>query len=1069
MKQAILVYDERTNNGLLERARSIAEQSGYEACKVNAARLRSKSLQDVSLVLHCTEGRYEEGTEKELSEFVKAGGTLVVLGGNPFSRSSGEAALADMHKGIRAFGIGDTFQEVPHTGKCFFKVLRQNWNPYEKEQEEVIEVHPGKVYAGLYSLSYKTEGRDMERHADLLPLAGFFDEDGHMIAAPVVRVSYKKGGALYLFTWEEAVLPPESRPSEGILSENILSQPWARELLSEICSSVFAGAVSFDAEMTYARYYPGEEVCLELHDIALAGKGKVEYLIEVKRRGDSAAAYTCKTMIGAKRYRLALPVTEEGEYEVWVRAYLGGICQMIKRTGFYLISEEKILEDMSRFPRMKVDQELSVDFCLQEGKPVCIHGTTYFVTDTYQKCFLHFNPAQCREDLSLLQKDGFNVLRSGNWMLNVEFYGKDGGICEKSRRALQAYFYCALQYGFTVQFTLGIITLNDWDQSLCAIHNPRNMKKVMCLVSSFGELFGNYTNVMLDIINEPSYSYAGQWKNIRPSGDPYERKAWIKWLKEKYGTITKVRQAWGENAVRVPDFASVDVPKERCYAGTLYRTEEDREYAMAADFWLFAQQSYDRWLSRVRSCVREKAPDMVVMMGRDESLRVPEEQDMILSGNLDMVCWHQWNRDAIIYVEYLLNRVKGHITCAQEMGIYRVEQMRGGKTLTDERVAHKLERKLFFGFSNWVIWQSFHNPDKEELSENMLGTYRSDRSETPAMPLIREMIAAENKAIPYMTRRQEDAFPILTLYSTSSHYSIYGNQAVEALRSHIFLLNNCLRMQSDVMPEHLFDRKNEKAIGKPALIMLPGVMRIREHCFEELMEYAGAGGCVLISGNVDEDEHFVGAERVAGMVSMSMRITDPGMGVDEDRESLTGETPAVRKVMNFEKLRIGEKLFTLDFRRGCEYGDAENFLKAAVTGDTYRGGVYEVKVYPVGKGKVIYCPLPLELAENRDAILALYEMALAEAGITPKVYETESCKEAVLIHAIVYENCTSYTLVNDGPKETLWIKDLRSNTELEIQLSAGRGCKFWVGTDGELLGAYGASGRISKPKGAPIQ
>lgn len=1031
MKRAILVYDEKTNKGLLERAKSIAEQSGYETCKVNAVKPGLKNLQEVSLVLYCMEGRYEEGTEKDLSEFVKAGGTLVVLGGNPFSEPSGEAAFAEMHKGIRAFRIGDTFLEVPHTGKCFFRTLRQNWNPCEKEEGPSIEVHPGKIYAGFYCLSHKTEGRDMERHADLLPLAGFFDEEGHMIAAPVVRISYKKGGALYLFTWEENL------SSESLLSESLLSRAWAQELLEEICRSAIAGSVSFEAEVAYARYYPGEEVCLELHDIEVAGKSKGEYSIELRKKCDDSVVYTCKTVIGSKRCRLVLPVTEEGEYEVWVRAYQDGICQMIKKTGFYLTAEEKILEAMSRFSRMEVNPEISVDFCVQDGKPVCIHGTTYFVTDTYQKCFLHFNLAQCREDLALLQKDGFNVLRSGNWMLNVEFYGKDGSICEKARRALQAYFYCALQYGFTVQFTLGIITLNDWDHNLCAVHNPKNRKKVMCLVGSFGELFGNYTNVMLDIINEPSYSYAGQWKTVRPSGDPYERKAWIKWLKDRYGTITKVRQAWGENAVTVPDFASIGVPAERCYAGTLYRTEEDREYGMAADFWLFAQQSYDQWLLGVRNCVREKAPNMVVMMGRDESLRVPEEQDMILGGNLDMVCWHQWNRDAIIYVEYLLNRVKGHITCAQEMGIYRVERMRGGKILTDERVAHKLERKLFFGFSNWVIWQSFHNPDKEELCENMLGTYRSDRSETPAMPLIRKMIAAENKAVPYMTGRQEDAFPVLTLYSTSSHYSIYGNQAVEALRNHIFLLNNCLRMQSDVLPEHLFERKNEKAIGRPALIMLPGVMRIREHCFEELLEYARAGGCVLISGNINEDEHFAGAKRLAG------------------------EDSVARNIMNFEKIRIGGKVFTLDFRRGCEYGDAENFLRATVTGETYQDGAFGVKVYPVGKGKVIYCPLPLELAENRDAALALYEMAFKEAGITPKVYETEPGKEAVLIHAIVYGGCTSYTVVNDGPQETIRIKDLRSNTELRMQLPAGRGCKFWVGTDGELLGVYGALERIS--------
>jgi len=1036
MKRAVLIYDQETNKSLLEQAGEIAERAGYETRRLSAARLSPDKLREASIVLHCTEGRYREGTERYLSEFARTGGTLAVLGGNPFSVPSGAAGLADMHKGIRAFGIGDTFHEVPHRGKCFFKMLRRNWNPYGKEEEPAEFVQPGRMYAGLYHLSHKTEGRDMEKHAELLPLAGFFDEDGHMIAAPVVRVSYKKGGRLYFFTWEE-----ENR--------NILSRPWAQEILEEICRATFAGFVSFEAQMAYARYLPGEEISLELYDIETVGRRQAEYVTEVIKRDSGLVVYTHKALIGSRRYRLALPVTEEGEYEVWVRAYLNGSCQMIRRTGFYLISEEKILKAMSGFPRMKVNPDISADFCVQEGRPVCLHGTTYFVTDTYQKCFLHFNLSQCREDLALLQKDGFNVLRSGNWMLNVEFYGRDGAISKRARRALQAYFYCALQYGFTVQFTLGIITLNDWNHNLCAVHNPRNTKKVLCLADSFAGLFGQYTNVMLDIINEPSYSYTGQWKTCRPSGDPYERKAWIRWLRDRYGTISRVRQAWGENAVTVPDFASIDVPGERCYEGSHYRTEEEREYAMAADFWLFAQQSYNRWLSKVRDCVRRKAPDMVVMMGRDESLRVPEEQDMILAGNLDMVCWHQWNKDAVIYTEYLLNRVKGHITCAQELGIYRVEQMRGGKILSDERVAHKLERKLLFGFSNWIIWQSFHNPDKEELCENMLGTYRSDRGETPAMPLIRRLIAAENKAVPYMTGRQEDAFPVLTLYSTSSHYSIYGGQAVEALHNHIFLLNNCLRMQSDLIPEHLFDRKNEKAIGKPALIMLPGIMRLTEHCFSELLEYARSGGCVLISGTVDEDEHFARVRRMAGK-NLS--------------HGLSGETEIVRNVTNFEKIEIGGKRFTLDFRRNCDYGDAENYLRAAVSEDTYREGIFCVKTYSVGKGKMIYCPLPLELAEGREAALALYQLALKEAGIVREVYETEADKEAVFIHAIVYKDCTSYTVVNDGPKENIWIRDLRSRAEFQVRIPGGRGCKFWVGTDGELLEVYGMVDRIGDGK-----
>ena len=58
-------------------------------------------------------------------------------------------------------------------------------------------------------------------------------------------------------------------------------------------------------------------------------------------------------------------------------------------------------------------------------------------------------------------------------------------------------------------------------------------------------------------------------------------------------------------------------------------------------------------------------------------------------------------------------------------------------------------------------WQSFHNPDKMELSENMLGIYRSDRSMTPAVTMMRQLMQTENEAMPYLYDRSEDMFPIL--------------------------------------------------------------------------------------------------------------------------------------------------------------------------------------------------------------------------------------------------------------------------------------------------------------------
>ena len=50
----------------------------------------------------------------------------------------------------------------------------------------------------------------------------------------------------------------------------------------------------------------------------------------------------------------------------------------------------------------------------------------------------------------------------------------------------------------------------------------------------FFELFKEYTNVQLEMVNEPSYSINGAWRIARPSYDENEKKNYIKWLRKKY-------------------------------------------------------------------------------------------------------------------------------------------------------------------------------------------------------------------------------------------------------------------------------------------------------------------------------------------------------------------------------------------------------------------------------------------------------------------------------------------------------------------------------------------------------
>ena len=997
--EAVLLYDGKTP--ALRSAEMAAEEAGYRVRPIRFSSLkRSDARADV--IINCMGSRYFEDKAPIIAEYLKDGGAFINLGGAPFGIAvTDDGDCPETHKGILELDIGDSFTKVDIPSPAEIRVLADPLGadlPVCAGRLTEPALGISAAYSGLYSLSHqKKEGR--QRHAELTPLAGIFDSDGDMLSALAVQIKYRDGGCAYLFTYD---------------CEDPLAHETLRSVFIGALRLILLGEVLFAVRPEFPRYLPGETVKLSVGDIFTRTQKDLEFKVSVyDGAGNEVFSRT------APQFKaVALPSLNGGDYTVEAKALRGGECVCRRVNGFVIISDEDLGRAVSSYPRMTVDAKISEDFFVQNGRPVMLHGTTYFVTDVWQNCFTDFNLARCRLDLDLLKNDGFNILRSGNWVNQVEFYGNDGSICEYSRRALQAYFLEAARHGFTVQFTLGHSILNDWDRSKCAIHNPSNLKKVKRLVRSFAELFGTFPNVMLDILNEPSYSYKGLWQRVIPSGDSYERKAWNAWLKKKYKNISDLRAAWGEPASSATGFGDLDVPERWDFDADFCRTEHLKNHARAADFFSFAQESYDGWLEIIRKEVKEISPETVIIMGRDETLRVPQEQNGAAKGLLDAVNWHQWNRDGQLFQEYLLNRVKGRICCAQELGVYRYIDPRGKRVLSDRQVCDRLERKLMMGFGNWIQWQSFSDPDRDELCENMLGIYRSDRSATPAVKMIRELIKKENSAADLIYGRDSEAFPIVTVYSTSSHYSLYNRAALSALRRHIDIIYRLNRLQCDVIPENLAEGGFEDMIGSPKLIIIPGAMRLTESCWENLLEYVRKGAALLISGCIDEDEHFMPTDRISEIF---------GGGFER------------RAVNSYEKIKIDGREYLLDFKEAADYADVANMLSCVM-----RPEEAEVITKKYGRGKVIYCPLPVELSRNEDAAEALYRYAADAAGAENKVYKFDGGK-GMFVYAVKYSDAVMYTVINEGPDGEATLKDLATGKKVSLRLAAGKCERLWVG------------------------
>jgi hypothetical protein len=108
---------------------------------------------------------------------------------------------------------------------------------------------------------------------------------------------------------------------------------------------------------------------------------------------------------------------------------------------------------------------------------------------------------------------------------------------------------------------------------------------------------------------------------------------------------------------------------------------------------------------------------------------------------------------------------------------------------------------------------------------------------------------------------------------------------------------------------------------------------------------------------------------------------------------------------------------------------------------------------PVGKGRILFSALPLELNGNLQAVADVYRYALKVAKIAP-VYSTTLTDSGILICPTLFPKATLYVLTSESNQSQASFEDLRSGRKFSGTLPSGRAALLLVGTDGKLLATY---------------
>jgi hypothetical protein len=586
---------------------------------------------------------------------------------------------------------------------------------------------------------------------------------------------------------------------------------------------------------------------------------------------------------------------------------------------------------------------------------------------------------------------------------------------ERFLRNVEAFLLCARRHNVAVNFTFFAFApqIDGHDENATGPNpylDPGAIYAEREYVLSVVNRFKDAPWLTWDLINEPSFSNPRRlWKGNTPNGDAVEVAQWHKWLKAKYTDIRDLAAAWRVPPEDLGSFDSIPLPDTADLSRNRFgNTKEVRAF----DYNLFAQDMFTEWVHSMVEAIRSTGSRQLVNVGQDEGGVADRVLNQFYGGaGVAFTTNHTyWRDDALLWGSFAAKR-PGVANIEGETG-YQPVWAPDGTWRYDEITGYPLlERKWALGFaaanSGVLPWDWAREAD--------FGLKRSDGSAKTLENVLRDIGGFAEQAAPSATSLVQPKIAIVL--PQSLQLSVYNGYALEAQQQSVRALYHYGRLDAYAVGEH-----QTELLGDPKLIILPSPFAFNETAWQAILSKVEAGATLLVSGRFDEDPHFHASGRQS-------RI-----GLDYDAGPLT-----IRE--NVVKWPGGEAHLTYS-------GDKTTNLDRAFLPD---GATWAEK--SVGKGRVLFAPLPLELNDNLQAIGDIYRYAAKTAGVMPE-YTTDLQDPGILICPTRFPHATLYTLTSESDRTEVSFRDRASGKQFTGKLQPGHAALLLVGENGDLLASW---------------
>jgi hypothetical protein len=830
------------------------------------------------------------------------------------------------------------------------------------------------------------------RQAEVHPLILVRDAAGKPLAAPVIEIDRIAGS---------------SAGGRWVLA-NFVGAPSA-PLLTWMVRRALVPVMRCTVVPSVACYHAGEKPSFDI-TIGLPGKDgplslHAECRIEIEDRHGTVVAQLPVHLAeeGATlRGHIEPPpsFSTPGLYRVRATGFVHGPgvegVEIVSENGFWML-DEALLRSGPRYAATR-------DYFTKDGTVFPVTGTTYMASDAHRHFLLAPNPAGWDDDFRAMKRSGVNMVRTGLWggWKSIAPKGKD--VREPVLRAFEAYVLTARTYDIPVIFTFFAFLPQAWGGEN-PYFDPVAIAAQSGFVEGFAVRFANVRGLLWDLINEPSFSSAANLWKCRPNYDRHELEAWRNWV----GSQTVVDQPEGR---RVP---LADIWRARNIdPDTLPSLDDftdvniigDLVPAKAEAYRRFAQEKFAGWAATIRDVIATKgSKTQLVTVGQDEGGSYERPSPVFFADAVDFTCDHTWWLNDDLLWDGLTSKTPSKPNLIEETGIMFYERADGLPWRTEEETRNLLERKMALafagagaGFIQWLWNTNVLMPSDNEVA---IGFLRADGTAKPELEAF-ERIAAliRNHEGFFADRRPEEVVMVIPTSNLFAVRSVALDATKRCVRTMEYVCDSQLRTAGEY--------QLRAGLQGARCILVPSAGMLREESWQELLSAARRGATVLITGHLERDE----TSRVFP------RFSELGLAVD------------IAPVSSGEECSIDGKPYRVTFR--------EDKMQKIEKGVVRGSGTPWVHVVPVGEGKILWMPLPLEAADDVLPVEALYRYALREAGIIP-LYSREQGDPSVLIRPIVFPRATMYVLVNESSADRK-VRFTPSGTGkvVEVDLPAGR-------------------------------